>query len=51
MKGLEQKHIDILKENGWSISSYEDDGTVCLQKFSPAGKKSGYGLKMYTELV
>lgn len=37
MKELEQKYIDILKENDWSISSYTDDGKVEVQKYSPAG--------------
>ena len=38
MKELEQKYIDILKENDWSISSYTDDGKVEVQKYSPAGE-------------
>ena len=38
MKELEQKYIDILEENDWSVSSYTDDGRVELQKYSPAGE-------------
>lgn len=38
MKELEQKYIEILKENDWSISSYTDDGRVELKKYSPAGE-------------
>lgn len=38
MKELEQKYIDILEENGWSVFSYTDDGRVELQKYSPAGE-------------
>ena len=38
MKELEQKYIEILEENDWSISSYIDDGRVELQKYSPAGE-------------
>lgn len=38
MKELEQKYIEILKENDWSISSYTDDGRVELEKYSPAGE-------------
>ena len=36
MKELEQKYIEILEENDWSISSYTDDGRVELKKYSPA---------------
>lgn len=35
---LDQKYIDILEANDWSISSYTDDGRVELEKFSPAGE-------------
>ena len=35
---LDQKYVDILEENDWSISSYMDDGRVELQKYSPAGE-------------
>lgn len=35
---LDQKYVDILEENDWSISSYIDDGRVELQKYSPAGE-------------
>ena len=38
MKELEQRYIDILEENDWSVSSYTDDGRVELQKYSPAGE-------------
>ena len=38
MKELEQKYIDILEQNDWSISSYTDDGRVEVQKYSPAGE-------------
>ena len=38
MKELEQKYIDILEQNDWSISSYTDDGRVELEKYSPAGE-------------
>lgn len=38
MKELEQKYIDILEENDWSVSSYTDDGRVELEKYSPAGE-------------
>lgn len=38
MKELEQKYINILEENDWSVSSYTDDGRVELQKYSPAGE-------------
>ena len=38
MRELEQKYIDILEENDWSISSYTDDGRVELEKYSPAGE-------------
>lgn len=38
MKELEQKYIDILEENDWIISSYGDDGSVELEKYSPAGE-------------
>ncbi len=38
MKELEQKYIDILEENDWSVSSYTDDGRVELQKYSPVGE-------------
>jgi len=38
MKELEQKYIDILEENGWSISSYTNDGRIELKKYSPAGE-------------
>lgn len=38
MKELEQKYIEILEENDWSISSYTDDGRVEVQKYSPAGE-------------
>lgn len=38
MKQLEQKYIDILEENDWSISSYTGDGRVELEKYSPAGE-------------
>lgn len=38
MKELEQKYIDILEENDWTVSSYTDDGRVELQKYSPAGE-------------
>ena len=49
MKELEQKYIDILEENDWSVSSYTDDGRVELQKYSPAGEAiyiidGGYGI-------
>ena len=30
MKELEQKYINILEQNDWSISSYTDDGRVEL---------------------
>lgn len=38
MKELEQKYIDILEENDWSVSSYTNDGRVVLEKYSPAGE-------------
>lgn len=38
MKELEQKYIDILEENDWSISSYTGDGRIELEKYSPAGE-------------
>lgn len=38
MKELEQKYIDILEENGWSVSVYIADGRVELEKYSPAGE-------------
>lgn len=38
MKELEQKYINILEENDWSVSSYTNDGRVELQKYSPAGE-------------
>ena len=38
MKELEQKYIDILEENDWSVSSYTNDGRVELEKYSPAGE-------------
>lgn len=38
MKELEQKYIDILEQNDWSISSYTDDGRVELEKYSPSGE-------------
>lgn len=38
MKELEQKYIDILEENDWSVSSYTDDGRVELTKRSSAEK-------------
>lgn len=38
MKELEQKYIDILKENDWIVSSYTNDGKVELEKYSPAGE-------------
>lgn len=38
MKELEQKYIDILEENDWSISSYTEDGRVEIGKYSPAGE-------------
>lgn len=38
MKELEQKYIDILEENNWSVSSYTNDGRVVLEKYSPAGE-------------
>lgn len=38
MKELEQKYIEILEENDWSISSYIDGGRVEVQKYSPAGE-------------
>lgn len=38
MKELEQKYIDILEENDWSVSSYTNDGRVELKKYSPAGE-------------
>ena len=38
MKELEQKYIEILEENDWSISSYTDDGKVEVQKYSPDGE-------------
>lgn len=38
MKELEQKYIEILKENDWSVSSYTNDGRVELKKYSPAGE-------------
>ena len=38
MKELEQKYIDILEKNDWSVSSYTNDGRVELEKYSPAGE-------------
>lgn len=38
MKELEQKYIEILKENDWSVSSYTEDGRVELETYSPAGE-------------
>lgn len=38
MKELEQKYIDILEQNDWSISSYTDDGRVDLETYSPLGE-------------
>ena len=38
MKELKQKYIDILEENDWIISSYGDDGSIELEKYSPAGE-------------
>lgn len=38
MKELEQRYIDILEQNDWSISSYTDDGRVELETYSPAGE-------------
>lgn len=38
MKELEQKYIDILEENDWSVSSYTDDGRVEPTKRSSAEK-------------
>lgn len=38
MKELEQKYIDILEQNDWSISSYTNDGRVELKTYSPAGE-------------
>lgn len=35
---LQQKHISILEENDWSISSYAGDGRVELEKYSPLGE-------------
>lgn len=38
MKELEQRYIDILKENDWNVSSYTEDGRVELETYSPAGE-------------
>lgn len=38
MKELEQKYIDILEQNDWSISYYTDDGRVELETYSPLGE-------------
>ena len=47
MKELEQRYIDILKENDWSICSYTGDGGVELEKYSPLGED----FLMYVEVV
>lgn len=46
MKELEQKYIDILEENDWSISSYTEDGRVEIGKYSPAGEDFSICVKM-----
>ena len=38
MKELEQRYIDILKENDWNVSSYTEDGRVELETYSPVGE-------------
>lgn len=38
MKELEQKYIDILEENDWSVSAYIADERVELEKYSLAGE-------------
>lgn len=37
-KKLDQKYIDVLEKNDWSVSSYTGDGRVELEKYSPAGE-------------
>lgn len=38
MKELYEKYLTILESHDWSVSSYTDDGTVELEKYSPAGE-------------
>lgn len=35
---LEQRYIDALEDQGWSVESYTDDGRVEIGKCSPAGE-------------
>lgn len=35
---LENKYLEILKKQDWSVNSYTDDGRVELGKYSPAGE-------------
>lgn len=35
---LEDKYLEILEKQDWSVSSYTDDGRVELEKYSPAGE-------------
>ncbi|GBU06549.1 hypothetical protein EDD74_11929 [Faecalimonas umbilicata] len=35
---LEDKYLEILEKQDWSVSSYADDGRVEFEKYSPAGE-------------
>lgn len=38
MKKLTKRHLEVLENMDWSVSSYTDDGRVEIGKYSPAGE-------------